>query len=346
MRYNRTVDLFDAGGGGSYDPREGRTLQPDYEAIFAGHNAYVGGNLSLLLASPRFWGAVTLIGGALEAAGGAIFGLVTAETGVGAVVGFGVFLHGLDTAMAGAKQLISGKEQRTLTSQGIEAFARVAGADEKQAYAIGEAADMAIGLAGANVWSRIGRAGSIAAGMNRFVTHGNQLAVAGVAVGSVRGTRVAGGIQRGATILAHFKSAHDQYAEDVLGSAARQREFATPWSEGRKLGTRRVDGYDPRTATIFEANTTPWAQWTEWAASSKYWARRLERKVSHKLEQLGSDLALLDMTKSGRRLPGQSPVRRVIWFGTEELPKVGPAARLREAIEKSGIPYYVVRTRC
>ncbi len=89
---------------------------------------------------PRFWGAAKATGGAIETAAGVGVGLVTAWTGIGALAGGAVALHGADTVTAGLRQLISGQETKTLTSQGIGALT---GSDTT-----GEIVDAGIGLIG------------------------------------------------------------------------------------------------------------------------------------------------------------------------------------------------------
>jgi RHS repeat-associated protein len=114
---------------------------------------------------------------------------------------------------------------------------------------------------------------------------------------------------------------HDDYVRWVRGRGATQVTFDTPWSSSRGLGTRRFDDFDPRTGTAYEGNTTPWSQMTQ-------------EKLSKKLEQVGSDFTLMKVDPR---------VRKVIWFGTEELPTTGLGGQLREALKKAGIPYWVVK---
>jgi hypothetical protein len=102
---------------------------------------------------------------------------------------------------------------------------------------------------------------------------------------------------------------------------AKQRTFRTPWSADRGLGTRRFDGFDRATGTYFEANTQPWSQMSQ-------------DKLSQKLSQAASDLTLMQTNRS---------VKQVVWFGTEDLPRTGLGAQLREALSKAGIPYWVVK---
>jgi RHS repeat-associated protein len=114
---------------------------------------------------------------------------------------------------------------------------------------------------------------------------------------------------------------HDDYVRWVRGRGAKQATFDTPWSASRGLGTRRFDDFDPRTGTAFEGNTTPWSQMTQ-------------QQLSRKLDQAASDYTLIRTDRN---------VNRVVWFGTEELPKTGLGGQLRVALQAAGIEYWVVR---
>ena len=116
------------------------------------------------------------------------------------------------------------------------------------------------------------------------------------------------------------RAVHDQYVRKVR-PGAKERVFETPWSQGKGLGGRKFDDFDDATGTAFEANTTPWSQMTQ-------------EQLSRKLDQVGADLAILRQ-KNG-------PVKRIVWFGTEQLPKGGLGGQLREALQKAGIEYWVV----
>ena len=69
----------------------------------------------------RVVGGLKLVGGVLEAAAGASGGAATSWTGVGAVAGAVVFVHGSDVAATGLRQIISGDDESSLTSQAIQA---------------------------------------------------------------------------------------------------------------------------------------------------------------------------------------------------------------------------------
>lgn len=56
-------------------------------------------------------------------------------------------------------------------------------------------------------------------------------------------------------------------------------------------------------------------------------------KLSQKLDQVAADFALLKTDPI---------VKRVIWFGTEELPTTGLGGQLLQALQGAGIPYWVV----
>ncbi|HEX6686864.1 MAG TPA: SpvB/TcaC N-terminal domain-containing protein [Candidatus Limnocylindrales bacterium] len=125
-----------------YDPRTQAWQTPDpvVEVLLEAHpngGAFHPANLALYtygynhpinLTDPmgmpdwktRAWGAVKLVGGVLEAGAGVAAGAATSWTGVGAVVGAAVAVHGFDVAYAGARQLISGEETSTFTSQTLQ----------------------------------------------------------------------------------------------------------------------------------------------------------------------------------------------------------------------------------
>jgi hypothetical protein len=116
------------------------------------------------------------------------------------------------------------------------------------------------------------------------------------------------------------RNVHDQFVQQVR-PGAKEVVFETPWSEGKGLGSRKFDDFDPKTGTAFEGNTTPWSRMTQ-------------EQLSRKLDQAGSDFTLLKTSPD---------IKRIIWFGTEELPKTGLGGQLREALQNAGIPYWVVK---
>lgn len=116
------------------------------------------------------------------------------------------------------------------------------------------------------------------------------------------------------------RTVHDQFVQKVR-PGAKEKVFATPWSQGKGLGSRKFDDFDKDTGTAFEGNTTPWSQMTQ-------------EQLSRKLDQVGSDFALLKKNKD---------VKRIVWFGTEPLPTTGLGGQLREALQNAGIEYWVVK---
>jgi len=123
-----------------YDPAVGRFVSEDPLAFVAGDTnlyRYVS-NTPLNSVDPsglqqkssgwtRFWGGLQTIGGLLQAAGGAGFALITAETGVGVVAGAAVAVKGVDNLQAGIRQLWTGQATNTLT---YEAIQNVTGSDK------------------------------------------------------------------------------------------------------------------------------------------------------------------------------------------------------------------------
>ena len=120
---------------------------------------------------------------------------------------------------------------------------------------------------------------------------------------------------------------HKKYVQDVLGSEIpKEVPFNTDGMASTGLGSRRYDAFDAVTGSAFEGNTTPWSTITM-------------EKLQFKLAQAGADVAL-----RAEGAAGLNPIRKIIWFGTEELPTSGLGRQLREALERADIQYYVVKT--
>ncbi|MFC5288550.1 SpvB/TcaC N-terminal domain-containing protein [Actinokineospora guangxiensis] len=69
----------------------------------------------------RVMGGLKVVGGVLEMAAGAAGGAATSWTGVGAVAGGVVVVHGADVTATGLRQLWTGEQESSLTSQAIQA---------------------------------------------------------------------------------------------------------------------------------------------------------------------------------------------------------------------------------
>ena len=96
--------------------------------------------------SNRLWGAVTLIGGAIELAGAGALLLTPEPTMVTKIAGGTLGVHGADTASTGLMQIVSGRTRTTLTSQSVKAAAEALGADPNTAATVGMAIDIAVPL--------------------------------------------------------------------------------------------------------------------------------------------------------------------------------------------------------
>lgn len=94
----------------------------------------------------RFWGAATVVGGALEMAGGAVLLLTPEPTTITKIAGGTLAVHGADTTATGIMQVISGRTYTTLTSQAVAAAAEALGADPQTAGNVGFAVDIAVPL--------------------------------------------------------------------------------------------------------------------------------------------------------------------------------------------------------
>jgi endonuclease G, mitochondrial len=83
--------------------------------------------------------------GVAETVGGAAFGIATSETGIGAVAGGALALHGVDDIQAGLRQAWSGKPTTNFTQQAATGVAEKLGASPTAAMVIGMGVDMAAG---------------------------------------------------------------------------------------------------------------------------------------------------------------------------------------------------------
>lgn len=103
------------------------------------------------IAINRFWGAVKVVGGALEmVTGGGL--LVTPEPTMATKAG-GVVLaaHGVDDASSGLRELWTGQPDKTLTQRAGEGIAYTLGANTTQAERTGIVLEVAVPLAAAGV---------------------------------------------------------------------------------------------------------------------------------------------------------------------------------------------------
>lgn len=96
--------------------------------------------------SQRFWGAASVVGGALELVGAAALFLTPEPTTITKIAGGTLAVHGLDTTSAGVMQIVSCQTRTTLTSQAVAAAAEALGADPKTAGNVGFAIDIAVPL--------------------------------------------------------------------------------------------------------------------------------------------------------------------------------------------------------
>jgi hypothetical protein len=74
-------------------------------------------------------GVLRVIGGISEARNGISFGVATSWTGIGAVAGGVVTAHGIDTAIAGARQVWTGEWTQTGTSQALQTYVGLSTSD-------------------------------------------------------------------------------------------------------------------------------------------------------------------------------------------------------------------------
>jgi hypothetical protein len=109
-------------------------------------------------------GGFKAVGGAAEAIVGGAATLTPEPTMLTKVVGPAAVAHGADTFQAGVHQMFSGAPERTLTSQGVEKIATIAGAGNP--VAVGEWTDAVLGMGlslGSGVLSNTAKAPNIIA---------------------------------------------------------------------------------------------------------------------------------------------------------------------------------------
>jgi RHS repeat-associated protein len=90
----------------------------------------------------RGMGGLQMVGGVLEVVLGGAGGIATSETGIGAVVGWGIVLNGADNASTGFMQLLTGVAQNTALHKVVKATYIAAGGSESNAETAGTVADV------------------------------------------------------------------------------------------------------------------------------------------------------------------------------------------------------------
>lgn len=103
--------------------------------------------------SNQFWGAASVVGGAMELIGAAGLFLMPEPTTVTKIAGGALAVHGADTVSAGLVQVVSCQTRTTLTSQAVTAAAKALGADPTTVTNVALAVEVAVpasaGFAGA-----------------------------------------------------------------------------------------------------------------------------------------------------------------------------------------------------
>jgi hypothetical protein len=97
--------------------------------------------------SSRFWGAASVVGGALELVGAAALILTPEPTTITKVAGGTLAIHGSDTMSAGIVQIVSCQTRTTLTSQAVQAAGKALGADPQTAASVAFTIDIAVPMA-------------------------------------------------------------------------------------------------------------------------------------------------------------------------------------------------------
>jgi RHS repeat-associated protein len=94
----------------------------------------------------RLWGGVRVLGGAAQAlVGAAVFAQIEVPVAAQVVGGIAV-VHGVSDIDAGFKQMITGREERSIIEKGVSAAASGAGASPETARAVGTGVDIGLGF--------------------------------------------------------------------------------------------------------------------------------------------------------------------------------------------------------
>ena len=107
----------------------------------------------------RFFGGLKMVGGVLETVAGATGGALTSWTGVGAVVGGAVAVHGADVAASGFMQMVTGENTSSFTSRAIQS----AGVSKETADTI-DAGISIVGTAGASSLANASKVTTVTSG--------------------------------------------------------------------------------------------------------------------------------------------------------------------------------------
>ena len=110
----------------------------------------------------RFFGGLKMVGGVLETVAGSTGGALTSWTGVGAVVGGAVAVHGADVAASGFMQMVTGENTSSFTSRAIQS----AGVSKETADTI-DAGISIIGTAGASSLANASKATSVSSSISK-----------------------------------------------------------------------------------------------------------------------------------------------------------------------------------
>lgn len=106
----------------------------------------------------RLTGVLQAGGGIAEIFVGGVGGVATAETGIGAAVGYAIVMNGIDNTVTGLKQAWTGRSENTMLHKGVAATAKLAGANNGTAENIATTADVAtIALGGYGSAKSIGK---------------------------------------------------------------------------------------------------------------------------------------------------------------------------------------------
>lgn len=138
---------------------------PELAAVLESETLHAGGTLG-----NRLIGTLRILSCGVEVTAGSALLLTPEPTMLTKVGGGALFLHGTDQCATGARQVWTGRAERSLTEQGTTAMARTLGASERTARTAGVVADIGIPI-GASVLAAGARVTAVRAGRISLQRH-------------------------------------------------------------------------------------------------------------------------------------------------------------------------------
>lgn len=188
------------------NPDDGLTVMmtpQELAAVLESESLHEGGTFG-----NRLIGTLRILSCGVEVTAGSALLLTPEPTMLTKVGGGALFLHGTDQCATGARQVWTGRAERSLTEQGATSMARALGADERTARTAGIVADIGIPI-GASLLAASARVTAVRAGRVSLAQH--------------EATSAARGATGGHTIARHVGRTDAQLTQRMADMVARGR---------------------------------------------------------------------------------------------------------------------------